>query len=59
MKNLPEKLKELSCCKNNITEIDNLPYELENLFCNNNPLIYDFEPTLENIRNYNTSRNIK
>jgi len=26
------------------------------LYCDNNPLTYDFKPTLENIRNYNASR---
>jgi Leucine-rich repeat (LRR) protein len=69
--NLPPTLKELNCSCNQITSLDNLPnsqqagYEdkllglppkLEVLHCNNNPLKYDFEPTLENIRNYNASR---
>jgi len=26
------------------------------LYCDDNPLKYDFEPTLENIRNYNASQ---
>jgi len=26
------------------------------LYCNHNPLKYNFEPTLENIRNYNASK---
>jgi hypothetical protein len=29
---------------------------LKVLTCCNNPLIYDFEPTLENIRKYNLAR---
>jgi hypothetical protein len=29
---------------------------LEELRCSNNPLIYNFEPTLENIRKYNLAR---
>jgi len=28
---------------------------LKILCCNGNPLIYDFEPTLENIKKYNAS----
>jgi hypothetical protein len=28
---------------------------LKTLVCNRNPLIYDFEPTLENIKKYNAS----
>lgn len=29
--------------------IDNLPNMMNELFCDNNPIIYEFEPTLENI----------
>ena len=50
--NLPQTLKILECCDNNITQLDNLPLGLIKLYCINNPLKYDFEPTLENIRNY-------
>jgi hypothetical protein len=50
--NLPPTLTELHCFNNAITNLDNLPPSLQILYCNNNPLIYDFEPTLENIRNY-------
>ena len=49
-------LKELHCIGNKITSLDNLPSKLEVLICHENLLIYDFESTLENIRNYNTSR---
>ena len=64
-------LKVLDCRDNKLTSLDNLPnsqlagYEdkplglppkLEFLNCGDNPLKYDFEPTLENIRNYNASR---
>ena len=31
---------------------------LKYLVCYNNPLKYDFEPTLENIKNYNNKQNI-
>ena len=49
-------LKELICSHNKITSLDNPPPKLEVLYCGGNPLKYDFEPTLENIRNYNASR---
>jgi hypothetical protein len=29
-----------------------LPPGLKDLYCNGNPLIYDFEPTLKNIKKY-------
>ena len=54
--NLPPTLKVLYCWKNKITSLDNLPSKLEVLYGVDNPLKYDFEPTLENIRNYNASR---
>ena len=54
--NLPVTLKELYCDNNNLTSLDNLPSKLEDLHCRGNSLKYDFEPTLENIRNYNASR---
>ena len=54
--NLPTTLKLLYCTNNEITSLDNLPSKLEVLICHENLLIYDFESTLENIRNYNTSR---
>ena len=31
---------------------------LEKLYCENNPLIYDFKPTLENIRKYNLEKKV-
>ncbi len=49
-------LEKLYCHSNQITNLDNLPHNLKTLNCFKNPLIYDFEPTLENIRNYNSSR---
>ena len=49
-------LEILDCSYNKITILDNLPPKLEVLSCYNNKLIYDFETTLENIRNYNASR---
>ena len=60
--NLPDdidkytNLEKLYCNYNKITRLDNLPTNLEKLYCYGNPLKYDFEPTLENIRNYNASR---
>ena len=50
--NLPSNLEELYCCYDNITSLDNLPKNLKKLECSGNPLNYDFEPTLENIRKY-------
>jgi Leucine-rich repeat (LRR) protein len=47
-----KKLKKLNCDNNQITQIDNLPSKIEELYYNNNPLKYDFVPTLKNIRNY-------
>ena len=49
-------LKVLYCWANQITSLDNLPPNLQELDCDCNPLTYDFEPTLANIRNYNTAR---
>ena len=40
---------------NKITKLNNLPQSLKELACGGNPLQYDFEPTLENIRNYLSS----
>ena len=50
--NLPSKLETLYCSNNKITRLDNLPQKLKVLCCAYNPLKYDFEATLENIRNY-------
>ena len=44
---------------NKLTSLDNLPPNLQELYCSSNPLQYDFKPSLENIRKYNASRNIK
>ena len=49
----PPTLEKIICRKNKITSLDNFPTTLEELDCYNNPLLYDFEPTLENIRKYN------
>ena len=49
-------LKILHCLYNQLTNLDNLPPNLQRLDCSGNPLTYDFEPNLENIRNYNVSR---
>ena len=51
-------LKNLRCSWNKLTSLDNLPPNLKILICSNNPLIYDFEPTLENIRKYNAARKL-
>ena len=53
--NLPKELENLVCNRNNITQLDNLPLSLKKLVCYKNSLIYDFEPTLENIKKYNAS----
>ena len=51
------KLENLNCSFNNITQLNNLPPTLKKLKCYNNPLKYEFEPTIENIRNYNNQNN--
>ena len=56
--NLPPKLENLICNGNKITTLDNLPLTLERLSCFNNPFTYDFKPTLETIRNYNTTKKL-
>ena len=48
-------LQKLNCSYNKITQLDNLPQGLKELYCCDNPLQYDFEPTLENIKKYNAS----
>mgnify|MGYP003346258251 CR=1 FL=1 len=53
--NLPCNLKELECNYNKIKHLDNLPLSLKELGCIDNPLEYNFKPTLENIRNYNAN----
>ena len=47
-------LKKLNCQGNCIARLDNLPPGLQKLNCCYNPFIYNFEPTLENIRNHNS-----
>ena len=56
LNNLPASLEVLSCSYNKLTLLDNLPHSLVELYCYGNPFIYDFNPTLENIRNYNATR---
>ncbi len=51
--NLPHNLKQLYCSCNKLTSLDNLPINLRTLICYGNQFKYDFEPTLENIKNYN------
>ena len=46
----------LDCRSNNLTSLDNLPINLQKLYCSSNQFKYDFEPTLENIKKYNVSR---
>ena len=53
---MPPNLQDLDCGNNQLTSLDNLPLNLQELYCGNNPLIYNFEPTLENIRTYNATR---
>ena len=55
--NLPPVLQILKCQNNNITSLNNLPLGLLKLYCSNNLLQYDFEPTIENIKNNNASSN--
>ena len=49
-------LKKLYCSYNKITSLDNLPPTIIELNCSGNPLQYDFEPTLENIRKHKTTQ---
>ena len=56
--NLPPTLQRLFCNENQITNLDNIPPTLQMLECDKNPLTYTFEPTLENIRNYNNYENL-
>ena len=56
--NLPHNLQELYCSCNKLTSLDNLPLNLQKLNCGNNPLIYDFKPTLKKIKNYNATRKL-
>ena len=48
-------LVKLNCSHNELTILDNLPLTLQELYCSDNPLIYDFIYTIENIRNYNAT----
>ena len=56
--NLPPNLQELYCGNNRITSLDNIPLTLKELDCEYNPLIYDFELIIENIRKYNATRKL-
>ena len=52
--NLPtSSLFYLDCTGNQLTCLENLPTTLQYFYCYNNPLVYEFEPTLRNIREYN------
>jgi hypothetical protein len=48
-------LKKLDFYGNLLTKLDNLQPNLKKLECFDNQFVYDFEVTLENIRNYNSS----
>ena len=51
------QLEILDCRYNQLTSLDHLPISLKILQCEEgNPLKYDFEPTLENIQNYNQEK---
>ena len=52
-------LEKLLCLKNNLTHCNNLPPSLKVLSCYGNPFEYDFEPTLEHIREYNLQKQNK
>ena len=53
--NLPPNLKFLECYNNKLTQLNNLPESLEELHCKfGNSLTYKFDPTLKNIRKYNS-----
>jgi len=40
-----------------VKHLNNLPHTLKDLYCSNNPFIYKFTPTLENIIKYNLKKN--
>ena len=52
LNNLPFNFKHLLCPNNLITQLPYLPANLEELQCFGNPLIYEFKPTIENIKAY-------
>ena len=52
---LPDSVTHLTLGSKYNQPLINLPPNLVELYCNNNPFVYDFNPTLENIRNYNQS----
>ena len=52
-----KNLEYLNCSWNKITQLDNLPITLKELYCINNPLKYNFKPTIKNIRYYNNQNN--
>jgi len=56
--NLPQTLKELYYNNNKITQLDNLPETVNSLWCTQNPFKYEFDPTLENIKNYNNQNKL-
>ena len=51
-------LLKLCCQVNQLTSLNNLQPNLKELYCGNNPLIYDFEPSLKKIRSYNATRKL-
>ena len=53
--NLPNTLITLFCSFTKLKQLNNIPNSLKILHCDFNPFIYDFKPTLENIREYNIS----
>jgi hypothetical protein len=52
--NLPPNLIMLNCEDNQLQTLDYLPNSLRELWCAGNPLVYEFEWTLENIKSSNS-----
>ncbi len=52
----PDSLEILECVGNKIKHLNNIHSRLVQIDFTCNPLEYDFEPTLENIRNYNKNK---
>lgn len=52
---LPANIMKVDCSKNRIRVFKTIPDSLVNLICYRNQFVYDFEPTLENLRVYHNS----
>lgn len=58
LNNLPDSIIQLYCHDNEINKFDKLPSNLKILCCVNNPLEYNFQPTIRNIKQFLSSSSI-